>query len=100
VHQWAHMPRPPRFVRWLQDHHLILSRREHSRHHSSPYARNYCIATGWCNPLLERVQFFRRLERIVARILGLQPRADDTAFQHSIESDWLQHQPGEEVARV
>jgi ubiquitin-conjugating enzyme E2 variant len=100
VHQWAHMPRPPRVVRWLQDRGMILSRREHSRHHCSPFARNYCIATGWCNPLLERIQFFRRLERIVARLFGLQPRADDSAFRQSVESDWVRHSPVKEAAGV
>jgi ubiquitin-conjugating enzyme E2 variant len=98
VHQWAHMPRPPRVVRWLQDRRVILSRREHSRHHCEPYARNYCIATGWCNPLLERIQFFRRLERIVTRTLGLRPRADDAAFQQTVEGDWVRHATAQEVA--
>lgn len=84
VHQWAHMRRPPRWVRWLQKRGLILSRAAHQQHHREPYAMNYCIATGWCNGLLTYISFFRRLEAIVAGITGMRPRADDAAFQSSI----------------
>jgi ubiquitin-conjugating enzyme E2 variant len=82
IHQWAHMPDPPRLVRWLQQHAVILSPEAHARHHVSPYAVNYCIATGWCNRLLTRVDFFRALERAVTRLTGQRPRADDVRFAH------------------
>jgi ubiquitin-conjugating enzyme E2 variant len=84
VHQWAHMPNPPRLVRRLQQWGLILSHTAHQRHHSPPYVRNYCIATGWCNPLLMAIDFFPRMERLVSRISGLQPRSDDQSFAHSV----------------
>jgi ubiquitin-conjugating enzyme E2 variant len=82
VHQWAHMPAPPRLVRRLQAWGLILSREAHQRHHESPYVVNYCIATGWCNRLLTAIRFFPRLEALVSRFTGLQPRADDESFAH------------------
>jgi plasmanylethanolamine desaturase len=84
VHQWAHMRRPPVFVRFLQWTGIILSRREHSRHHVAPFAQHYCIATGWCNGCLAAIDFFPRLERLIARLTGLQPRDDDSAFQASV----------------
>jgi plasmanylethanolamine desaturase len=80
VHQWAHMPSPPRPVRWLQRHGVILSPEAHKRHHASPYAINYCIATGWCNRALTATGFFQRMERVVTRLTGWHPRADDRAF--------------------
>lgn len=80
VHQWAHMSRPPKFVRMLQTWGLFLSRGEHLKHHREPYAGNYCIATGWCNRPLEAISFFRRCEQLVTVFTGLQPRADDTEF--------------------
>jgi ubiquitin-conjugating enzyme E2 variant len=80
VHQWAHMPDPPRVVGWLQDHGLILGRDAHRGHHASPYATNYCIATGWCNRALAAVEFFPRLERLVTRLTGAVPRADDGVY--------------------
>jgi len=80
VHQWAHMPVPPAPVRWLQQRGLILSREEHARHHREPYVTNYCIATGWCNRWLSAVNFFPTCERLVTRVVGLEPRADEKEF--------------------
>lgn len=80
VHQWAHMSQPPRVIGWMQHFRLILRRHDHGRHHMPPYVSNYCIALGWCNPLLTRLDFFRRLERVVTAVTGLQPRADEVAF--------------------
>jgi plasmanylethanolamine desaturase len=84
VHQWAHMRRPPAFVRFLQRTGIILSRAEHSRHHVAPYSQHYCIATGWCNHALTAIDFFPRLEQRITALTGLQPRDDDSAFQTSV----------------
>jgi plasmanylethanolamine desaturase len=84
VHQWAHMRRPPAFVRFLQRTGIILSRTEHLRHHVAPYAQYYCIATGWCNRALAAIDFFPRLERLITALTGLEPRDDDHAFQASV----------------
>lgn len=80
IHQWAHMPRPPRAIGWLQSKGILLSGADHRRHHEAPYMEYYCIATGWLNRPLTAVHFFRRLERLVTRLTGLQPRQDDTRF--------------------
>ena len=80
VHQWAHMPSPPAFVRWLQRRGAILSAEAHGRHHRAPYVANYCIATGWCNRWLTAIDFFPACERLIARVTGVQPRADEHSF--------------------
>jgi ubiquitin-conjugating enzyme E2 variant len=80
VHQWAHMPAPPSAVAWLQHRGVILSMEAHASHHSAPYVANYCIATGWCNRWLAAVDFFPTCERLVTRVAGLQPRADEQSF--------------------
>lgn len=76
IHKWAHDPRPPYVIRWLQGAGLILQPQNHQRHHRSPFASHYCITTGWCNPILERVRFWKALERVVSWVSGLQPRMD------------------------
>lgn len=91
VHQWAHMQRPPSWVRWLQERRVILSRDEHALHHRAPYATYYCIATGWWNGLLGRVDFFRRAERVVTLLTGLTPRQDDDAFLVQVAKSGGQH---------
>jgi len=86
VHQWAHMPQPPKWVRLLQGWNVLLSRREHLRHHAEPYATHYCITLGWCNGILSATGFFRRAEDLVTRVTGIQPRADDIAFASQAET--------------
>jgi ubiquitin-conjugating enzyme E2 variant len=84
VHQWAHMPSPPRTVRWLQRRGVVLSIEAHARHHREPYTANYCIATGWCNGLLTSIGFFPACERLVARTTGLEPRADERTLHERL----------------
>jgi hypothetical protein len=80
VHQWAHQSEPPRPVAWLQRAGLILGRAQHARHHTPPFAANYCIATGWCNRGLGAIGFFPALERLITRVTGVAPRQDDRSF--------------------
>ena len=80
IHQWAHMPSPPAAVRILQNCGVLLGRREHAGHHAGPYDQNYCITTGWCNPLLDRVGFYRHLEAIITWLTGARPRVDDDRY--------------------
>lgn len=87
VHQWAHMKNPPTVIRWLQSSRLILSRRAHLKHHKAPHIDNYCIALGWCNPLLTAIDFFPRLEITVTQLTGLQPRHDDQKYYAALEAE-------------
>jgi hypothetical protein len=87
IHKWAHDPRPPRLARWLQRAGIILRPDHHARHHRSPFAGHYCITTGWCNPLLERLRFWKALERLVSRVTGLKPRDDVAAASSGHQSD-------------
>ncbi len=80
VHQWAHREPPPLAVGWLQKCGLLLSREQHRRHHAAPFAMNYCITNGWCNRALTAAGFFPRLERLVSRLTGVEPRGEDRAF--------------------
>lgn len=75
-HLWAHMKNPPRVARVLQSCRLILTRQHHQKHHKSPFRANYCITTGWCNPVLTGVRFFPAMEWLVSKATGLKPRPD------------------------
>lgn len=66
-HCWAHADEVPAPVALLQRSGLILSKHAHDRHHTAPYETDYCITSGWMNPLLERYQVFPRLERLLGR---------------------------------
>lgn len=62
IHQWAHADRAPAFVRFLQRYRIILSPEHHQIHHTFPHHTAYCITTGWVNPVLDSLRFFRVLE--------------------------------------
>ena len=81
IHQWAHMPSPPRPIRVLQLCGLVLGRAEHAAHHERPYDVHYCIATGWCNRPLEAMGFFRYLEAAITHVTGARPRHDDQRYE-------------------
>ena len=66
-HKWAHMDEPPAFVGWLQARGVILSQKRHDIHHESPYDTYYCITAGFWNPLLDRIRFYERTERLIRR---------------------------------
>jgi len=81
IHQWAHMPLPPRPIRALQKCGLLLGRDEHAVHHERPYHVHYCITTGWCNRPLEAIAFFRHVEAAITRLTGVRPRHDDRRYE-------------------
>jgi plasmanylethanolamine desaturase len=63
-HKWAHTGGAPGVVRWLQRRRLILSPEAHAVHHRS-YTGGYCVTSGWMNPVLDRLDAFGRVERLV-----------------------------------
>eukprot|EP01117_Protostelium_nocturnum_P004704 TRINITY_DN1704_c0_g1_i1.p1 TRINITY_DN1704_c0_g1~~TRINITY_DN1704_c0_g1_i1.p1 ORF type:complete len:295 (+),score=74.49 TRINITY_DN1704_c0_g1_i1:102-887(+) len=80
IHKFAHMRKPPGWVSLLQDKGFILSRKDHQVHHHTPFDRYYCITTGWLNPVLGSIGFWKRMEQSISQFTGLQPRADDAKW--------------------
>lgn len=70
LHKYAHMKSVPAPWKTLQDYGIILSKKEHGLHHTSPFEGHYCILTGVCNGILDRTNFFRYLERLVFKLTG------------------------------
>lgn len=68
-HRWSHLPVAcrPAWMRWAQRHRLLLCSREHAQHHRRPHRVNYCILSGWANPLSNRLPW-ARIEAGLARL--------------------------------
>lgn len=71
-HKWAHKEDPSPMTRWLQRTRLVLNPSHHQQHHTPPFNLHYCITNGWLNPLLNRIQFFRRMEKFL-KLFGMKP---------------------------
>jgi hypothetical protein len=50
-HKWSHEDDVPALVDFLQRSRLILPKDHHDLHHQYPFTKNYCITTGWMNPV-------------------------------------------------
>jgi len=80
-HKWAHQESPSALARWLQRKRLVLNPSHHDVHHTSPFEMHYCITTGWLNPLLNKIKFFRRLEATLL-FVGIQTAREKLKRQH------------------
>ncbi|XP_055634961.1 plasmanylethanolamine desaturase isoform X1 [Toxorhynchites rutilus septentrionalis] len=78
IHKWSHTYWGlPKWVLFLQHHHIVLPRRHHRIHHVAPHETYFCITTGWLNWPLEKIKFWSTLEAIIEACTGHKPRADD-----------------------
>ena len=81
IHKWSHMHTGlPRWVKLLQDFHIILPRQHHRVHHVAPHETYFCITTGWCNLPFEKLRFWTAVETVIYWTLAIKPRQDDLAW--------------------
>lgn len=78
AHKLAHKDRTSSVIRLLQNVRILLVRSDHQKHHSKPFVESYCITTGWMNPLLNRIRFWRGAEKVITALTGAIPREDDS----------------------
>ncbi|MEY2880789.1 MAG: hypothetical protein RLZZ15_3169 [Verrucomicrobiota bacterium] len=80
VHKWSHRTRAEngRVISFLQDIRILQTPRQHALHHTDPKNTYYCPVTNLVNPLLERLQFWPRLEAVIVRLTGLTHRPDSS----------------------
>lgn len=67
-HKWAHLDDRPAWLEFLQQKRFVLEPNHHQTHHTAPFDTYYCITTGWLNPFLSKIRFFKRLEKILAAV--------------------------------
>ncbi len=61
THKLAHRKSPGSTIRWCQRRRLIIDPVSHGRHHSDNN-ESFCVFTGWLNPPLDSLRFWRGLE--------------------------------------
>jgi len=82
VHKYAHMSdaERPEWATFLQNINIFQSAEEHHLHHTYPHVTHYCPITPFVNDMLEKNDFWRKLEDIVENKLGIKPREFETTF--------------------
>jgi hypothetical protein len=92
VHKWSHRTRAENgwLISKLQDWHILQTARHHGLHHSDPKNTYYCPVFNFVNPVLERVDFWARLESIVERVTGITHRHDTAVRGQGPGPDWLE----------
>jgi ubiquitin-conjugating enzyme E2 variant len=74
IHAWAHSKgKVASWIEVFQSIGLFQSPKHHAQHHIDPFESKYCVMTDLLNPLLDRLDFWRRLEWIVERTIGVVP---------------------------
>lgn len=78
IHKWNHTRRAkvPRAVRLMQRLRLLQSATDHAGHHRGDKNTDYCVVTPFANALLDRIGFWRALERVLVPLFGA-PRRED-----------------------
>lgn len=76
IHKHAHLKNNerPKWSTLMQDIGIFQSYEQHHLHHYMPYEINYCPITPYLNNILEKINFWRHLEKIIEKLLGIKPR--------------------------
>lgn len=77
-HKWAHLDQRPAWLNFLQQKRFVLEPNHHDIHHTAPFDSYYCITTGWLNPLLFKIDFFPRMEKLLS-LLGVKKASEISA---------------------
>jgi len=93
IHKMAHRTRAENgwLISKLQDWHILQTPRHHGLHHSDPKNTYYCPVTNYVNPLLEKVQFWDRLEALIALRTGVKHRHDTAVRGQGPGPSWLEN---------
>jgi hypothetical protein len=80
VHKWSHCNSKENgwLVTALQKTGLIQSPAHHAMHHKGRRNSHYCVVTNYLNPLLDGINFWRKLELVIRVLTGVRKRTDPT----------------------
>ena len=81
THRWSHSPRAalPKIVVYLQRVKVLQDSKHHWKHHRGDHNTHFCVGTPWLNPILDKLAFWRLMERILVPIFGAPRRPDLTS---------------------
>jgi Lipid desaturase domain len=81
LHNIGHRKAKSPVIKVAQKLRLFITPAYHHVHHSGDQTTRYCTVNGWANPLLDRIGFWRGLERLISATTGAVAREDDVRWQ-------------------
>jgi plasmanylethanolamine desaturase len=90
-HKWEHRTRKEngKVITFLQDVRILQTGKHHAKNHTDPKNSHYCTITNFLNPLLDGVNFWNRLEWLLAKTIGLKRQPDTSVRGHGPGPAWL-----------
>lgn len=78
LHKYGHLPQSatPYPVRILQKARILQDAKHHGQHHIGEKNLAYCVVTPYLNPVLDRIGFWRGVEKVLVPVFGA-PRRED-----------------------
>lgn len=58
-------------ILFLQEAGIFQSRRVHRWHHKAPYETNFCIMSDFVNPILNKIEFWKKLEWLILKVFRI-----------------------------
>lgn len=93
VHKWSHRTAAENgpVITGLQRLRLLQTPQQHHGHHIAGKNSHYCVLTNVLNPILDGSGFWRGLEWVIAKTLGVRKRDDDALLAEILarEPDFL-----------
>ena len=88
IHKYTHLPKRsiPFVIKALQKLRLLQNAKDHARHHSGDNNMAYCLITPFLNPIMDKLRFWRMLEKITVPIFGA-PRREDLNIVNEQRND-------------
>ena len=84
LHKWNHRKiyERPKFIKILQKYKLMQGPTHHSGHHKGDADTAYCVFTPLLNPLLDKMGFWRRVEKVVCLLTGIKANGPDEPYKY------------------
>ena len=80
-HKQGHRFQRGRFIHALQAAHVVLSPKQHMKHHALEHDTHYCFVNGIGDLTLGKLGFFRVLESGMTALTGMKPRENDRQWR-------------------
>ncbi len=73
VHAMSHRPdrTSSKLIQFLQKAGIFQSKKMHRWHHRAPYETNFCVMSDFCNPILNKISFWGKLELLILRVFKI-----------------------------